>query len=487
MSKDPLIDRKTPTMSPVPLNDFSDVPGAKNAYLVGGCVRDGILGRRPRDYDVVVFPPMRRFAENLCRKIGGHAFDLGRPGRQIIRIISDGLTIDISPLNGSTIEADLLQRDFTVNAIAIHLASGQIVDLTGGRADLHKKTIRMVSSRAFADDPVRLIRAYRLAALLNFTIDPATLLAINTHAKLIRLVAGERIHLELFKLLAVPHAFPWLERMARDTLLFAVIPELEALKGCRRNRHHDYDAWEHTLHTFGHMETILCRYKEMLPPGTPDQVDGMDDDMPVLLKLSALLHDIGKPATRQATRTDEATFHGHERKGAEIAENIGARLKFSSRESRIVGEVIRRHLVPLQLFIMAGQNGDLPHGIPRRPVTRFFMRCGALTPPILLHALADHRGKRRLETASDADAFSGFIKELLRTYITEFQQRMIQKPLITGNDLVLEFGLTPGPAFKSILRRVEEARLSGEAVSREQGMKIVADFLIDHHRSGGIE
>ena len=468
----------------IPFNNFNDVPGAENAYLVGGCVRDSLLGRRPQDYDIAVSPPVRGFAENLSRKIGGHCFDLGQPGRQIIRIIAGDIMLDVSPINGPDIEADLQKRDFTVNALAFHVGSGQTIDCTGGIKDLQKKTVRMVSARSFTEDPVRLIRAYRMAALLNFTIDPATSAAIATLSPLIQTTAGERIHTELIKLLEAKRAFPYIKQMARDALLFAVIPELEALKGCRQNRHHPFDAWEHTMKVFDHMETILAHHKELLPAAASELSACLENDAPTLLKISALLHDIGKPATRKETGVNTAIFHGHDQIGAEMAEIIARRLRFSTKETQVVTHVIRHHLAPLTLFINDEKTPRENDRTPQKAVTRCFMRCGRLTPLILLHALADHRGKQH-GGALNEDDFTRFIQKLLTAYFTDFQRKITRSPLVTGHDLILEFGLKPAPEFKEILDRVEEARLSGEAATREEGLRIVEDFLKAHELRAG--
>lgn len=460
----------------MPFDRLRDIPGAENAFLVGGSVRDALLGRRPQDYDVAVFPPVRRFAEEIARSIGGHCVDLGKPGYQIIRVVSGKLLVDVSPVNGPTIQADLLRRDFTINALACRLSTLETIDCTGGREDLRRKTIRMVSAQAFMDDPVRLIRAYRLAAGLGFRMDPATSAAIKTHAALICKSAGERIRVELLKVLDAESAFPWIEQMARSTLLFSIIPELEALKHCPQAGYHDFDAWKHTMRVFEHMEAILIQPEELLPAGLPGSSAFLENGTPALLKLAALLHDIGKPPTRREKRPGEIVFHGHQLKGAEMAMDITLRLKFSTRERQVVTGVIRHHLTPLWLFIHHEKSRPPKNRMREEAATRFFMKCGPLSPLILLHALADHRGKT-LRAALNEDDHTRFIQKLLAAYVTDFQRNRTLPPLVTGYDLISEFGLRPGPGFKSILNRVEEARLSGEASSRGEGLKIVAAFL----------
>ncbi|AOY58029.1 MULTISPECIES: CCA tRNA nucleotidyltransferase [Desulfococcus] len=456
----------------MPFDNLHDIPGAENAYLVGGCVRDRLIGLRPQDFDIAAPPPVRDFAEHIARRIGGHCVELGKPGRQVIRIVSGRPQVDVAPINGPSIESDLAKRDFTINALARRLSSGEIIDCTGGIRDLEQKIIRMVSDQSFIADPLRLLRTYRLAAILNFRIDTATSAAVARHADKIRNVAGERIRLELFKLLEVENACLRLEQMSRERLLFAVIPELEPLVGCLQNRHHAFDAWIHTLKVVEEMEAILNRPPRLLSAADSPALSAcLKGGIPVLLKISALLHDIGKPATRKIIHTKGPVFYGHHETGAEMAEAVSARLRFSVHETRIVTQIIRHHLGPLRLWIQAEKGA-----LSRKAVTRFFMRCETLTPLILLHALADHRGKRPRGTLPEDD-FSRFILNLLTAYFTEYQERKNRRPLLTGHDLISEFDLKPGPDFKFILNRVEAARLSGEAVTRENGLEIVSELL----------
>lgn len=463
------------------LERLRNLPGAERAYLVGGCVRDALLGRPPRDYDLAVQPPVRPFAEEVARRIGGRCVDLGKPGRQIIRVVSGGLALDLSPINGPGIEADLLQRDFTINALARRLSSMETVDCTGGRRDLERKTIRMVSSGAFMNDPVRLIRAYRLAACLDFRIDPETTRAIRDHAPRITGAAGERIRIELIKILAVEQAVPWITQMARTRLLFHIFPELAALEDCPQTRHHDFNVWEHTLRVFEQMEAILIGPGERPPGPLPVPPDLMEADTPALLKLAALLHDIGKPVTRKEKRSGVAVFHGHASRGAQMTVDIAWRLKLSTREREVVTGIVRHHLDPLLLFLNHEKSGNPDIAPSGRAVARFFLKCGPLAPLVLLHALADHQGKT-LSPPLAEDGPIRFFRELLAAYVTDIQREMTRPPLITGDDLMQVFGLRPGPEFKRILAHVEEARLAREASSREDGLKVAAAYLAAHGR-----
>ncbi|MBW2411946.1 MAG: CCA tRNA nucleotidyltransferase, partial [Deltaproteobacteria bacterium] len=168
-------------------------PKIRGAYLVGGSIRDHLLGKVPVDYDLAVMQDPLEFGRRIASQMPGHLVEIGKPGQMIVRLISGEMSVDISVIEGKTISEDLQRRDFSINAMAYELASGKFIDEVGGQQDLERKVIRMLSPRAFVNDPVRLLRAFRLAAGLEFSIEPATLAAIAQHAGLIRTSARERI------------------------------------------------------------------------------------------------------------------------------------------------------------------------------------------------------------------------------------------------------------------------------------------------------
>lgn len=202
-------------------------PVCEGAYLVGGCVRDLLLGRPPADYDVVILGDPRAYAQTLAAAAGGRIVAIGKPAFRLWRVVAPGGIIDVSAAAGASIAKDLHQRDFTINALALDITSGAIIDVTGGRQDLNAGTIRMVSAAAFRNDPVRLIRAFRLQARFGFSIEPGTLAAISRDAGRIVRPAGERVREEFFKMLGADRSAPALQAMARTGLLAALFPGLK--------------------------------------------------------------------------------------------------------------------------------------------------------------------------------------------------------------------------------------------------------------------
>ena len=446
-----------------------DLPKLNGAYIVGGSIRDLLLGHPPADYDLAVLGRPEAFAAEIASVISGRIVKLGSPGETLYRIVSPGMMVDISQAKGDCIETDLGQRDFTINAMAYDLSQDRVIDPFGGMADLSGKTIRMVSNRVFHNDPIRLLRAYRLAAVLDFGIDPETEQTVKRDASRIRETAPERIRYELIRLFGTPNAFSHVSRMMKNGLLFSIIPEFSDLNGCLQNTHHHLDVLSHTLEAFSHLEHMLNGIENVFP----DHVERLKKTLPrdryALLKCAILLHDIEKPSVKTPDTEGRAHFYRHEKKGAETAEAICRRLRFSNHETAFLSTVILHHLRPLFLF----QN-HLKNRLTHRAITRFFMAAKDITPAVLLHAVADIRGKK----GSGQRPFREFIKDLMDRYYSQFQPKQALPPLITGRDLIHRFGLTPSPQFKDILSRIQEARLSGRISTRKEALARVEKLLL---------
>ena len=444
---------------------------AEPVYLVGGSVRDLLAGHAPADIDLVTAGDIRRMAAQIAARTGGTLIDLGKKGFAVLRVAGPETTIDITPLAGPDIQTDLERRDFTVNAMAVEIGSRRLVDATGGVTDLQQKTIRMVSAAAFEKDPARLVRAFRLAATLNFSISADTREAIAKHCQRIAAVAAERVWAELVKLLAADRSAPLIREMAATGLLTAIFPEIGPTVGCLQNRHHEFDVFEHTLRAYGHLEEMLVDFAARFPfAAAAAQQSGLDGHA-AMLKYACLLHDAGKPATRTVDPQGDVHFYGHAARSAAMAAGIGRRLRLSRRQRRVADAVIRHHLRPLFLF-QASENGSLG----RRGTTRFFTRCGDLTLPIVVHTMADIMAKRSVLDGRN-ERFIHFCGDLLKAYGDYLNRKSALPRLISGHDLKSTFGLTPSPLFAKILKQVDEGRLSGELETRDQALEWVRTYL----------
>ncbi len=447
------------------------MPKTKGAYIVGGSVRDLLLGKLPADYDIAVIENPKPFAEKIAEKTSGRLVELGKPGQMLFRVVSKNYVYDISPIAGASIEDDLLKRDFTINALAWDLSSKRVIDCVDGQKDIADRKIRMVSKTVFQKDPIRLIRAYRISATLDFNIEQQTNAAIKDNAELLQTSAGERIRSELFKILTTSNSYYFLSQMGKTGVLQAIFPELTDLQTCFQNRYHLFDVFKHTMKAYSHLETILNDCHNFLPEAYGQFKPCTDTFKGALLKCSILLHDIGKPLARTIDKKGNIHFYGHGKKSADMTKNIVHRLRFSNHEASYVDFIIRNHIRPLFLFI-AHQNKT----ITQKGITRFFLKCGKYAPDLLIHAMADIKGKGNKSDERN-EAFINFAREMVKYYFSYFQPEKSKPSLITGRDLINNFALTPSPLFKKILRRVEEARISKKINTKDEAMALVKKIL----------
>ena len=457
---------------PLPDDLLEVLPDARGAYLVGGTVRDLLMQRRPSDVDIVVEGDAEAFAGALAERVRARAVPMGKAGLITYRVTSLRMLIDITGLAGASLESDLRRRDFTVNAMACRLHDQKLVDLLGGRRDMETRRIRMVSEQAFVDDPLRLLRAFRLAAALDFVIEPQTLAAVRRHSQRIDQPAGERLGAEFVQLLNCPGSAPHIRAMSDSGLLTGLIPEMQPMAGCRQNRHHDFDVYEHTLKAYAATESVLQaagrlsaalekRYRQA----------PFRKKTAAILKYAVLLHDIGKPYTRQAGADGAVHFHGHAPYSADLAEAVHQRLRLSNAEREQARTIIRNHGRPMDL--LAAHKTETLH---RRGINRLYRDCEPWTPEVLLHALGDTMGKKQGPDA-EVETTLGFIRGLIADYFDRYRPLAEQRPLVSGRDLMAHFGLPPSALIGELLQAVEEERLAGRITTPDQALAHAADRL----------
>ncbi len=457
------------------MNHFNidPLPRKKGVYIVGGSLRDRFLGRTPTDVDIAVHGDAEQFAHELATKLNSRVIAMGRQTHSMFRVVSQNRIFDISPLQGATIEEDLKNRDFTINALAYETVSAKVIDIARGLQDIQDRQIRQVSNTCFQSDPLRLLRAFRIAAQLGFKIEKQTLETLRNNTHLITDTAAERIRSELFGILGTSDTHDWLRKMADTGILFRILPEMIAMKGCPQNSYHAFDVFEHTIRTVHHVEELT----------TQDQRDDLDPrpltapmDMPrqIRLKLSALLHDLGKPLNMQRTIGGRVRFTGHAFTGARMVGGLGERLRFSRNEIEHAVKMVRFHLRPLFLF-----NARQKNTLTQRSITRFFLKTHAVTADILLLSLADMRAKQVSAYAADS-GFELFIRELIHQYESVFRPSLETPALISGHDLVHYLQLTPSPLFKQILACTREHQLTGQITTRKEALKLAADAITNN-------
>ena len=453
---------------PIDINVF---PWKTGVYIVGGSIRDLLCGRTPIDYDLALTDTPDRFARLLAAGISGHVVEFGQHGHTVRRVVTGDCHFDIMPLNGVSIEDDLHRRDFTINAMALDVSSGNLLDPAGGRQDQAAKKIRMVNRDVFRNDPVRLVRAYRMAATFDFTIDKDTQTAISQDADLIRKSAGERIREELFQILKSAASHAQLKLMAYSGLLFSVFPELAKLKNCHPANGSQHDLFEQTLAVYDHLEKLLYSRDQKLPKPANRLVKNIGTARAILLKWAVLLQSIGQPSAQTEAAGD--THHGdaHAARSATMAREICRRLRFSRRQSDTIEFLVRRHMEPFLCF--NARQKKIPAD---RALIRLFMKCGDRTPDILLHALAGIMDRKSRKDPS-TESFFEFVTQGIDCYYSTLRPRASIPPPLNGNDLIKDFGLKPSPKFKQILNAIEEEHLASQNLTRQQALDLVEKLL----------
>ena len=441
------------------------------AYLVGGSVRDLIRGITPLDYDIAVGTDPEGFARRIAERIHGRLVVLGKKRFSVYRVVSSRWVLDVTSYKGRDICQDLLARDFTINTLACDLATGRIINITGGLEDLHNGVVRMASSAIFQKDPIRLIRAFRMAAMLGFHIDPETLNAIGNQADLIATAAAERTWSELIRILACADAFPILQQMADTQVLFHIIPELGLLANFFLNQCDQYDALNHSLRSVEALECLLRLPENCLSPDAVDFVGKIEWRMRALLKLSALLHDIAKPVNRSKDKDGPCHDVGYTDSDAAMVQIIGRRLRLSKHDCQWVAALVQRQQDPRSLFITC--RGDIRHATLE--LGRFLGQWGKLTPFLILLCLACHRANGDSNSVL-VPGIIDFLQDLLADYFKKERQGCAL-PVLTGNDLIESFGLEPSPLVGALLRRIRALQLAGDISGRQEAMAWVAANL----------
>ncbi len=475
------------------LKAFFDSCGIEG-YIVGGFVRDGLLGKTSYDIDLTVNGDALNIARNIADAFRAKFVPLDEI-HQIARVIflnhEKQWHLDFAAMRGS-IEDDLSKRDFTINSIAVPLSqleSGwneiDIIDPLDGIGDLERKVVQAASDQALLDDPARILRAFRLSSKLGFEITSSTESLIQRDSDSILSVSGERIREELGHILETNHTTGALRHMDRLGLLDILFPELSVLRGVEQPKEHYWNVFEHSMETVAAIEQLLEALDEendlLHTLGyRADMADylgaksGSGLTRRALVRLAALLHDIAKPQTKAIHENGKMRFLGHAQEGAVIADSILERFRFSSKERQFVTGIIDQHLRP-------GHLSNAPQLPTKRAIYRYFRDTGDIGIDTLFLSLADHLATRGPELEME-----GWLEHVAVTqYMLSkwFEDQAIVSPpkLINGKVLIEKFGLTPGPEIGGLLELVAESQVSGEITTEAEAFDFVKKELDKNH------
>ncbi len=472
-------------------------PGQESTlYLVGGCVRDGLVGRPLVDVDIAV----EGDALACARAVAAHTSATYVPLREqhhtgrVVFAQGPILHADFTEAVGG-IHADLARRDFTIDALAVALSgfsgdwnAATILDHHNGRLDLEAGLVRMVSPQALEEDPIRLLRGVRIGAELGYTIEPATYAAIQERAPLVAQCAGERVREELCRILALSGAALWVEQLDALGLLAAIFPELTVGKGVSQPKEHYWDVFRHEVETLAAIEVLLQpdlisrlgdrAYLQAAVAHRPhhDELDAYLQEpvgnlpRPTILKLAALFHDVAKPQTKALQPDGRTRFLGHAEQGADTMRATLGRLHFSSKEIAAVAGMVHYHLRP-------GQWSDTTPS--PKALYRYFRDVAPVAVDTILLNLADHLAARGPQLHLGRWQQHVAVAQDALTYYFERQEQKAAPRLITGYELMDWFQLTPGPMIGALLTQIDEAHALGQLSTKEDVLDYTEQILED--------
>ena len=447
------------------------------AWLVGGAVRDRLLGRPTTDFDVVLEGDPEAAARAAGRGAGGHAFELSDAfGAWRVVARDHSWQLDVLSLQGETLAQDLGRRDLTINAIAAPLSDLDApVDPFGGIADLRARRLAMVSPQSFSQDPLRVLRLARFSAQLGFEPDPATVARARESAAGLAFVSPERIFLEFRALIAADGAVRGLEAMDELGATAVVLPELTALEGVEQNRYHHRDVGGHTREVLaqtiavtadpggalGLDEATAGRLSEVLAQPLANELTRGQ-----ALRFGALMHDIAKPSTRGHSADGRVTFIGHDTAGAEMAVEILSRMRASDRLQSHVAALCRHHL----------RLGFLWHRRPlsRRDLYDYLLACAPVAVDVTVLSVADRLATRGDNARAAIEAHLEVAREVLGPALDWEAQP--PRPPVRGDALARALGVAPGPEIGRLLAELQAAAYAGEIEGPQQAIALAREL-----------
>ncbi|MFL7871067.1 MAG: hypothetical protein AB8I58_19725 [Anaerolineales bacterium] len=494
------------SFSPLLASIREALPPDQEIFLVGGAVRDALLGRESHDLDFAVPVDGIKLARRIANKLKGafYPLDNERDTGRVVLIQEDGTRtiMDFATYRGTGIEDDLRDRDFTINAIAYNLGTEAIFDPLYGGNDLRNKLIRACSSESLTHDAVRVLRAVRLAAGLGFRIDADTRQKLKQAAEELRSVSPERLRDELFRIFDGPQPGTVVRALEMLGVLPYILPELPALNGVDQPTPHVYDVWTHTLSVMSHLEDILTalapgydpestgdlftgllvvrlgRYREQFAAHFANPLNA-DRSVRALLFFATLYHDVAKPACKTTDEDGRIHFWDHDVQGAEMAAARAQALHLSNDEIHRLRLIIRHHM---RVHFHSNRMEKEHKGPSRRAIYRFFRDAGEAGVDLVLLALADTRATRgHTLTQETWTAALDIGRTFLENYWEKPAETVYPPRLLDGNEVMTAFELAPGPRVGEILEVIREAQATGKVNTREEALNFAKDWLIQNN------
>lgn len=439
-------------------------------YLVGGTVRDYFMGLESTDRDIIVMDEdARDFALKLAELFEASFVPLDEENKIYRIVLSDKINyIDITNPVGDSIEKDLMRRDLTINAIAVNIRTGELIDISGGVTDIRNKCINYVNELNFVDDPLRLLRVYRFQALYGFELAPETISAVCRYSDLIRKPAVERINYEILKLFSGEYAHIALENMNKTWILEEIFSFVKELKQVPPNSHHHLDLFHHSIETVRQVQNLYNEASD----DVKEHLDGIDFggfSRLAHLKLAAFMHDIGKFST-WTIEEGRHRFIKHDDVGAKMSVKVLKELHFSNKQIDYISSMIKYHIYPSHVMTSPQ--------ITEKIMMRYVRKMDFNSIDAIILAQADRLSARGPEISDEiVERNITSLNMLLRFYLEARETLEPLPKLLSGNDVMEILNIKPSRQLGEIMEALHEAQISGDVITREHAVEFVKNFV----------
>ena len=438
-------------------------------YLVGGTVRDFYMGLESTDRDIIVMDEdARDFALKLSELFQATFVPLDEENKIYRIVLTDKINyIDVTNPVGDSIEKDLMRRDLTINAIAVNIRTGELIDISGGVTDIMNKCINYVNELNFVDDPLRLLRVYRFQALYGFQLAPETINAVCKYSDLIHKPAVERINYELLKLFGGDYAHIALENMNKTWILEEIFPFVKELKQVPPNSHHHLDLFHHSIETVKQVQVL---YNEA-PDEVKEHLSRIDFggfSRLAHLKLAAFMHDIGKFST-WTIEEGKHRFIKHDDVGSKMSVKILKDLHFSNKQIDYISSMIKYHIYPSHVMTSPQ--------ITEKIMMRYVRKMDTNSIDAIILAQADRLSARGPEiTDQIVERNITSLNMLLRFYLEARETLKLLPKLLSGNDVMQILNIKPSKRLGEIMDALHEAQISGDVITKEHAIEFVKNM-----------
>lgn len=438
-------------------------------YLVGGTVRDFYMGLESTDRDIIVMDQeAREFALKLSELFQATFVPLDEENKIYRIVLPDKINyIDVTNPVGDSIEKDLMRRDLTINAIAVNIRTGELIDISGGVTDIMNKCINYVNELNFVDDPLRLLRVYRFQALYGFQLAPETINAVCKYSDLIHKPAVERINYELLKLFGGEYAHVALENMNKTWILEEIFPFVKELKQVPPNSHHHLDLFHHSIETVKQVQILYNKAPDEVKEHL-SKIDFGGFSRLAHLKLAAFMHDIGKFST-WTIEEGKHRFIKHDDVGSKMSVKILKDLHFSNKQIDYISSMIKYHIYPSHVMTSPQ--------ITEKIMMRYVRKMDTNSIDAIILAQADRLSARGPEiTDQIVERNITSLNMLLRFYLEARETLKPLPKLLSGNDVMQILNIKPSKRLGEIMDALHEAQISGDVITKEHAIEFVKNM-----------